>query len=170
MQAAKKAVETIKETAANIGASAMSGLEKTKATIQEKTERMSANDPVQKDMATQKKEEKINHAEMNKQEAREHNAAAKQSATTGHVTEGHYTPTGPGTETATYSITGPQGQQMGATQMSVVPLHGHGLGHEELNVDVVGSHSTGNNTGMSTTMAHNTHVGGTALGSGPNFG
>lgn len=36
MQAAKKAVETIKETAANIGASAKSGLEKTKATVQEK--------------------------------------------------------------------------------------------------------------------------------------
>lgn len=36
MQAARKAVETIKETAANIGASAKSGLEKTKATVQEK--------------------------------------------------------------------------------------------------------------------------------------
>lgn len=36
MQAAKKAVETIKETAANIGASAKSGLEKTRATVQEK--------------------------------------------------------------------------------------------------------------------------------------
>lgn len=36
MQAAKKAVETIKETAANVGASAKSGLEKTKATVQEK--------------------------------------------------------------------------------------------------------------------------------------
>lgn len=36
MQAAKKAVETIKETAANIGASAKSGLEKTKAAVQEK--------------------------------------------------------------------------------------------------------------------------------------
>lgn len=36
MQAAKKAIETFKETAANIGASAKSGLEKTKATIQEK--------------------------------------------------------------------------------------------------------------------------------------
>lgn len=36
MQAAKKAVESVKETAANIGASAKSGLEKTKATLQEK--------------------------------------------------------------------------------------------------------------------------------------
>lgn len=36
MQTAKKAVESVKETAANIGASAKSGLEKTKATIHEK--------------------------------------------------------------------------------------------------------------------------------------
>lgn len=36
MQGAKKAGETIKETAANIGASAKSGMEKTKATLQEK--------------------------------------------------------------------------------------------------------------------------------------
>jgi uncharacterized protein YbjQ (UPF0145 family) len=36
MQAAKKAVENMKETAANIGASAKSGMEKTKATVQEK--------------------------------------------------------------------------------------------------------------------------------------
>lgn len=36
MQGAKKAGETIKETAANVGASAKSGMEKTKATVQEK--------------------------------------------------------------------------------------------------------------------------------------
>ena len=36
MQGAKKAVESVKETAANIGASAKSGMEKTKATVQEK--------------------------------------------------------------------------------------------------------------------------------------
>jgi hypothetical protein len=36
MQGAKKAGETIKETTANIGASAKSGLEKTKAAVQEK--------------------------------------------------------------------------------------------------------------------------------------
>ncbi|PNX54414.1 seed maturation protein, partial [Trifolium pratense] len=36
MQAAKKAVENMKETAANMGASAKSGMEKTKATVQEK--------------------------------------------------------------------------------------------------------------------------------------
>jgi len=36
MQSAKKAVESMKETAANVGASAKAGMEKTKATIQEK--------------------------------------------------------------------------------------------------------------------------------------
>ena len=36
MQGAKKAGETIKETASNIGASAKSGMEKTKAAVQEK--------------------------------------------------------------------------------------------------------------------------------------
>ena len=36
MQAAKKAIESVKETAANMGASAKSGFEKTKATLQEK--------------------------------------------------------------------------------------------------------------------------------------
>ncbi|TKY53260.1 18 kDa seed maturation protein [Spatholobus suberectus] len=107
MQAAKKAVETIKETAANIGASAKSGLEKTKATIQEKSEKMSAHDQTQKDMATKKKEERINQAEMEKQQAREYNAAAKQSAIAGHMTQGHYTTTGPGPENAVYSNTGP---------------------------------------------------------------
>ncbi|KAI4300693.1 hypothetical protein L6164_034041 [Bauhinia variegata] len=36
MQSAKKAAESVKETAANVGASAKSGMEKTKATVQEK--------------------------------------------------------------------------------------------------------------------------------------
>lgn len=36
MQAGKNAMASVKETAANIGASAKSGMEKTKATMQEK--------------------------------------------------------------------------------------------------------------------------------------
>ncbi|XP_058748582.1 18 kDa seed maturation protein-like [Vicia villosa] len=86
MQGAKKAGETIKETAANIGASAKSSMEKTKATVQEKTEKMSARDPVQKEAATQKKEAKMNQAELDKQMAREHNAA---TGNHGHHTGGH---------------------------------------------------------------------------------
>ncbi|KAI7990436.1 18 kDa seed maturation protein [Camellia lanceoleosa] len=80
MQAAKNAAASAKETVANVAASAKAGLDKTKATMQEKVERVSAHDPVQKDMATQRKEEKINQAEYSKQEAREHNATARQSA------------------------------------------------------------------------------------------
>ncbi|WJX17701.1 hypothetical protein P8452_07585 [Trifolium repens] len=87
MQAAKKAVENMKETAANIGASAKSGMEKTKATVQEKTEKMRASDPIQKEMATEKKEERIHQAETEKQEAREHNAAAKHFTNVEHVTD-----------------------------------------------------------------------------------
>ncbi|XP_058740439.1 18 kDa seed maturation protein-like [Vicia villosa] len=86
MQGAKKAGETIKETAANIGASAKSGMEKTKATVQEKTEKMSARDPVQKEVATQKKEAKMNQAELDKQMTREHNAA---TGNHGHHTGSH---------------------------------------------------------------------------------
>ncbi|XP_045804916.1 18 kDa seed maturation protein-like [Trifolium pratense] len=86
MQAAKKAVENMKETAANMGASAKSGMEKTKATVQEKTERMNTDDPMQKEMATLKKEERIHQAEAEKQQAREHNAAVKQSTNDDHVT------------------------------------------------------------------------------------
>ncbi|MED6171104.1 hypothetical protein PIB30_037581 [Stylosanthes scabra] len=80
MQATKNAMESVKETAANISASAASGFEKTKAVVQEKSERISTRDPVQKEMATQKKEGRIINAEREKQEARDHNAAAKHSA------------------------------------------------------------------------------------------
>ncbi|CAI8602225.1 unnamed protein product [Vicia faba] len=164
MQAAKKAVETIKETAANIGASAKSGLEKTKATVQEKGEIMSASDPMQKEMATEKKEERINQAEMEKQEAREYNAAVKMS----HVTEGHsYTATGPTSVTASgYSIIGDYGtgQPMATDNVSTIPGIGLGLG-----ADVIGSHPVESNTGMGSTTAeaHVVHVDGTVLGGGP---
>jgi hypothetical protein len=112
MQAARKAVETIKETAANIGASAKSGLEKTKATVQEKSERMSAS---------------------------EHNAKMSASAA-GHVTEGHpHTTTGPATQTAAgYSTIGDYGsvQPLATNHSSTIPGlglgHGHGHGNEEV--------------------------------------
>ncbi|KAL0428610.1 UNVERIFIED_CONTAM: seed maturation protein [Sesamum latifolium] len=70
-------MQSAKETASNIAASAKAGMEKTKATAQEKAERMTTRDPIQKDIATQKKEERIHEAERQKLEAREHNAAAK---------------------------------------------------------------------------------------------
>ncbi|KAK7336641.1 hypothetical protein VNO77_17187 [Canavalia gladiata] len=160
MQGAKKAGESAKETVANLGASAKSGMEKTKATVQEKTERMRARDPLQKDLATQKKEEKINQAELDKQAAREHNAAAKQSATAGHMGQGHHT-TGTGTGTATYSTTGQHGQPMGAHQTSAMPGHGTGQPTGHVTEGVVGSHPIGTNRGPDgTATAHNTRAGG----------
>ncbi|XP_004514000.1 18 kDa seed maturation protein-like [Cicer arietinum] len=92
MQGGKKVGENIKETAANIGASAKSGMEKTKANVQEKTEKMTAHDPLQKEMATQKKEERVNQAELDKQAAHQHNAAA----TAGHLGQGRHHTTGTG--------------------------------------------------------------------------
>ncbi|CAL1368887.1 unnamed protein product [Linum trigynum] len=52
-------MQSMKETASNIGASAKGGMEKTKATVQEKIEKASAHDPVQKEMAREKKEERV---------------------------------------------------------------------------------------------------------------
>ncbi|CAK8543348.1 unnamed protein product [Lathyrus sativus] len=69
-------MEKTKETAANIGASAKSGLEKTKANVQEKTEKLTAHNPLEKKLATQKKDERVAQAELDKQAARQHNAAA----------------------------------------------------------------------------------------------
>lgn len=131
-----------KETAANIGASAKAGLEKTKATVQEKTEKMTARDPLQKEMATQKKEAKINQAELDKQAAQQHNAAAKHSAT--------------------YSTTGEYVQPMGTHQTSAVPGHGTGQPTGHVTEGVVGSHPIGTNTGGTggAATAHNTRVGG----------
>ncbi|CAJ1908894.1 unnamed protein product [Sphenostylis stenocarpa] len=160
MQGGKKVGESMKETASNIGASAKAGLEKTKATVQEKAERMTARDPLQKEMATDKKEARVTQAELDKQAAREHNAAAKQSATAGHMGQGHYT-TGTGTGTATYSTTGGHGHLPGVHQTSAMPGHGTGQPTGHVTEGVVGSHPIGTNRGPGgTATAHNTRAGG----------
>ncbi|KAK9055446.1 hypothetical protein SSX86_026529 [Deinandra increscens subsp. villosa] len=69
-------MQAVKETAANIAASALSGMEKTKAVLEEKVEKISTSDPVEKDMATLRKEDRIRLAELRKQEAYNQNAAA----------------------------------------------------------------------------------------------
>ncbi|XP_076881602.1 11 kDa late embryogenesis abundant protein-like [Bidens hawaiensis] len=153
MQTAKNAAASIKETAANIGASAKSGMEKTKATLQEKGERMTAHDPTQKEMATEKKEARINQAEYEKQVAREQNATQRQAAEA--------------TGTHSFSTTGATGHEMGSHQMSALP--GHGTGETAGNVveGVVKSHPIGTDTGTGTTLAgHNTKAGGGAGGYG----
>ncbi|KAJ8534270.1 hypothetical protein K7X08_007594 [Anisodus acutangulus] len=75
------------QTARDAAASAKAGMEKTKATAQEKAERMTTTDPLKKEMATDKKEDMAAAAEMEKRDAKAHNAAAKHvGGTTGGTT------------------------------------------------------------------------------------
>ncbi|KAJ9695527.1 hypothetical protein PVL29_010820 [Vitis rotundifolia] len=76
-------MQSVKEKAANVAASAKAGMEKTKATVQEKVEKLTAHGEMEKQIATQKKEEKKAEAEIKKQEAYENNAAGTTSAATG---------------------------------------------------------------------------------------
>ncbi|KAK1367445.1 Late embryogenesis abundant group 4 [Heracleum sosnowskyi] len=76
MQGGKGAVGSVLEAAANIAASAKSGLDKTKAVVEEKVERMSTKDEVEKDIATLRKEEKLDLAKRRKCKAYAQNAAA----------------------------------------------------------------------------------------------
>uniref|UniRef100_A0A1J3F4Z9 18 kDa seed maturation protein n=1 Tax=Noccaea caerulescens TaxID=107243 RepID=A0A1J3F4Z9_NOCCA len=157
-------MQSIKETASNITASAKSGMDKTKATLEEKAEKMKTRDPVQKQMATQKKEGRINQAEMEKREAREHNAAMKEATGAGTGIG-----TGLGLGSATHSTTG---HGTGTHQMSALP--GHGTGHPTGHV-VEGTTLTepiGTNTGTGRTTAHNSRVGGggtTGYGTGGGY-
>ncbi|QCD96730.1 Late embryogenesis abundant protein [Vigna unguiculata] len=57
----------------NIGASVKADMEKTKATVQEK------------ELATQKKDSKVNQAELDKQAARQHNAATSEYNSVGKI-------------------------------------------------------------------------------------
>ncbi|XP_009376127.2 18 kDa seed maturation protein-like [Pyrus x bretschneideri] len=162
MQSGKNAMESIKEAAANIAASANSGMEKTKPTVQEKVEKMKCSDPIEKDVAAGKKEERIVDAEINKRNAMEQNAAARrdEAGATG------YTATGAGTGTHTYSTTGATGQPTGTHQMSALPGHGTGQPAGQVTEGAVGAHPVGINTGTGRTTAHNTRVGGNV----PNYG
>lgn len=67
-------------------------------------ETMSAHDPVQKQMAKERKEERILNAEAHKQEALEHNAAARERAFTDQPESVHGGMTGTGV--AHHSTTG----------------------------------------------------------------
>ncbi|KAG2262934.1 hypothetical protein Bca4012_012639 [Brassica carinata] len=156
-------MQSMKETASNIAASAKSGMDKTKATLEEKAEKMTTRDPIQKEMATQKKEGRINQAEMQKREAREHNAAMKEASGAG-------TGTGLGLGTATHSTTGHVGHGTGTHQMSALPGHGTGepTGHVVDGTAV--TEPIGTNTGTGRTTAHNTRVGGGTTGYGTGGG
>ncbi|KAL6555439.1 hypothetical protein OROGR_006697 [Orobanche gracilis] len=143
-------MQSMKETAANIAASTKSGMEKTRATVQEKMERVTAHNPTEKEMATERKEERVHNAELNKLEEREHNAAARQA---GHA-DAH--------GSHSYAAARMTGQPTGGHQMSALP--GHGTGHPtgQVTEGLVKSHPIGTATGTGRTTAHNTHVGGGA--------
>ncbi|XP_074365611.1 uncharacterized protein LOC141706709 [Apium graveolens] len=81
MQGGRGAMSSVMEAAANIAASAKSGLDKTKAVVEEKKERMSTSDAVEKDMASLRKEEKIDLAELRKCKAYAQNAVAAATPT-----------------------------------------------------------------------------------------
>ncbi|XP_014495514.1 18 kDa seed maturation protein [Vigna radiata var. radiata] len=148
MQGGKKTGESMMEKVSNIGACAKAGMEKTKATVQEKVERMTARDPLQKELATQKKEAKVNQAELDKLAAREHNAAVSE----------HNSAAKQGT---TYSTTGEHGHPTGFHQMSAMPGHGTGQPTGHVTEGVVGSHPIGTNRGPGgTATARNTRAGG----------
>ncbi|KAG1327233.1 11 kDa late embryogenesis abundant protein [Cocos nucifera] len=66
-----------KEKVGNVAASAKAGMEKTKATAEEKIEKMKTRDPVEKGAAEQRKDERIEEAEADKQAAKEENAAVR---------------------------------------------------------------------------------------------
>jgi len=100
-------------------------------------ERMTTRDPVQKEMATPKKEARINQAELDKEATRQHNATAKQ--------------------TSTYSTTGEHGHPTGFNQTSAMPSHKTRQPPCNMTEGVVGSHPLGTNRGPgATTMAHTT--------------
>lgn len=121
---------------------------------------MTARDPVEKEIAREKKEVRLTQAELDKQAAREHNAATRVEKNAGFGSHTGYTTTG--TETATYSTTGVTGHTTGAHQMSALPGHGTGQPTGQVVEGAVGSHPVGINTGTGpTTAAHNTRVEGT---------
>ncbi|KAF4374527.1 hypothetical protein F8388_016078 [Cannabis sativa] len=141
MQSGKNAVESAKESAANVAASAKSGMDKTKATVQEKVERMTAHHPLEKEIATERKEQKIAEAELNKQQAREQNAAAKEAARMGTNVGGHTGYSAVGTGTTAYSATGATGQPTGHVTEGIAKTH------------PIGTHAgTGTGTGRTTTQ------------------
>ncbi|CAL5080600.1 unnamed protein product [Urochloa decumbens] len=98
------AVESAKEAAANVGASAWAGKEKAKAAVQEKAAKARARDPAEKAAADARMEERVRGVEAAKQGAIRRNAANKEHAS---AAEHHPTPLGVGAAAAKPVPTGP---------------------------------------------------------------
>ncbi|WVZ83271.1 hypothetical protein U9M48_030437 [Paspalum notatum var. saurae] len=83
MQAGKSAMESAKEAAANLGASANAGMQKTRAAAQGQVEKATAHNASDKAAAEAALRDRVRAAEEQKQDAVRANAAAKERATTG---------------------------------------------------------------------------------------
>lgn len=83
-------MEATKEAAANVGASACSGMEKTQATLQGQVEKATAHSAADKEAAETRTRERVHGAEEVKQDAMLANAAAKERASAGayHPSQG----------------------------------------------------------------------------------
>uniref|UniRef100_A0A0E0B0N5 Uncharacterized protein n=1 Tax=Oryza glumipatula TaxID=40148 RepID=A0A0E0B0N5_9ORYZ len=75
------AVEAAKEAAANVGASAWAGKEKTKAVVEATVDKARAPDTAARDAADARKADRIREVEATKRHAMRANAAAKERAT-----------------------------------------------------------------------------------------
>ncbi|KAE8767723.1 11 kDa late embryogenesis abundant protein [Hordeum vulgare] len=90
MQAGRSAMEAAKEAAANVGASACSGMEKTRATLQGHAEKAAAHGAADREAAATRARERVHGAEEVKRDAMRANAAAKERASAGayHPSQG----------------------------------------------------------------------------------
>ena len=121
-------------------------------------ERITARDPLQKELAIEKKEERKTQAELEKQQARQHNAAAKQMESTpagGHTGYTNTTTGAGGPTSATYG-----GTTTGTHRVSATPGHGTGQGQHlgQVTVTHEGVESHPHPVGTRRTTTHNTSV------------
>lgn len=77
MQAGKNAMQSTKEAAANVGASARAGMDKSRAAVQGQVEKATARNAADKDAAEVRRQERVQAAEEEKQHAMAANAAAR---------------------------------------------------------------------------------------------
>ncbi|KAJ1702536.1 hypothetical protein LUZ63_002315 [Rhynchospora breviuscula] len=75
-------MQSVKEKTSNAAASAKAGMEKTKASVDEKVEKMKTRDPMEKAAAEEHKEERKMAAEAEKQAEKHANAAQRGYGTT----------------------------------------------------------------------------------------
>jgi len=81
MQDGKTAMEATKEAAANVGASANAGMQKTRAAVQGQVEKATAHNASDRATAEANQRDRVPDAELEKQDAVRANAAAKERAT-----------------------------------------------------------------------------------------